>query len=141
VTDQNFASLVDLEPDSTYDVEVAAVDGGSEARSTTTTVTTEPQNPDNGGTSPGPPTDLHAEQNPDGVGPFHITVVWRRSPDTDTYRVYLDGQQRKTVTGQNFASVVQLSPETTYELQVAAVTDGEEARSDTITVTTEAEGS
>jgi len=140
VRGQNFASLLQLTPETTYQVQVAAVKNGTEARSQPVSVTTESKNSDSSSQNDRlqPPTELHAERNPDGVGPFHATMVWTRSPDTDTYRVYVDGEPRQTVTGQNFVSLTELTPETTYEVQVAAVKNGTEARSQTVPVTTEA---
>jgi hypothetical protein len=160
VTDQTVASIVDLNPDTTYDLQVAAVKNGTERRSSTMSVRTEPDpaedgtgsdgDADSGGSDGGggnrdgsndlqEPTNVHVARSlfTETVSQTYVVIAWEGSPDTSTYRIYVDGELHRRSSGSTVTVVRDLFPGRTYEIQVAAVKDGTEVRSDSISVQTD----
>lgn len=95
-----------------------------------------------GGTDPGP----EAPATPGGltahaVAPSSVTLSWNQVPGATGYTVYRDGTPYEAVHGTS-ATVLGLSPATSYRFQVSATNAaGESARSAQITATTAPSGS
>ncbi len=124
------STLSDLEPSTTYSIEVSPTSGAESSGPDPIEVTTE------GETTIDPPSGLTATD----VGETSITLEWDDVDEADEYELaYTDtdaGTESELTTSDTEATLTDLEPGTPYSIEASAVADGTASSSEQIEVET-----